>query len=240
MLQAPNLPLNYNRYTYCMNNPLLYTDPTGNKWYEPWTWSLKRGWDNVWKGLDNFAKWADRTDWFPSSGYVSTDINMHSYSTPYIPNDYDHGGTDYMASYSWATSPRRLESKMARLNTSYVTDVNLRRSPLKGTMDQIPSLGLDFGSPSLNVGLKDMQRVDPELYGYELLPTQQIRYSRQVTYNPQSNISITAGALIYITEKSSYFPKGSIESSVNSIGQKLGGNRGTYEMVGRYQIFYTT
>jgi len=29
MLQAPNNALNYNRYSYCMNNPLLYTDPSG-------------------------------------------------------------------------------------------------------------------------------------------------------------------------------------------------------------------
>ncbi len=28
-LQAPGNALNYNRYTYCMNNPMMYTDPSG-------------------------------------------------------------------------------------------------------------------------------------------------------------------------------------------------------------------
>jgi len=38
-LQAPGNALNYNRYTYCMNNPLKYTDPSG----EFITWSLSNG-----------------------------------------------------------------------------------------------------------------------------------------------------------------------------------------------------
>lgn len=28
-IQSPDCPQNYNRYTYCLNNPLRYTDPTG-------------------------------------------------------------------------------------------------------------------------------------------------------------------------------------------------------------------
>ena len=29
-IQTPELSLNYNRYSYCLNNPLKYSDPTGN------------------------------------------------------------------------------------------------------------------------------------------------------------------------------------------------------------------
>ncbi len=36
-LQAPGNWLNYNRYTYCLNNPMLYTDPSG-EWF---------GWDDL-------------------------------------------------------------------------------------------------------------------------------------------------------------------------------------------------
>jgi RHS repeat-associated protein len=32
MIQSPGDWLNYNRYSYCMNNPLKYTDPTGYYW----------------------------------------------------------------------------------------------------------------------------------------------------------------------------------------------------------------
>jgi len=28
-VKAPDLSLNLNRYSYCLNNPLIYTDPTG-------------------------------------------------------------------------------------------------------------------------------------------------------------------------------------------------------------------
>jgi RHS repeat-associated protein len=31
-IQAPDSWVNYNRYAYCMNNPLKYTDPSGNFW----------------------------------------------------------------------------------------------------------------------------------------------------------------------------------------------------------------
>jgi RHS repeat-associated protein len=36
-IQAPGNWLNYNRYSYCLNNPLIYTDPTGEKL---WHWLL--------------------------------------------------------------------------------------------------------------------------------------------------------------------------------------------------------
>lgn len=32
-IQSPDCPQNYNRYSYCLNNPLRYTDPTGEKYY---------------------------------------------------------------------------------------------------------------------------------------------------------------------------------------------------------------
>ncbi|MFT3740239.1 MAG: RHS repeat-associated core domain-containing protein [Breznakibacter sp.] len=36
-IQAPGSWMNYNRYAYCLNNPLKYTDPSGEKW---WHWLL--------------------------------------------------------------------------------------------------------------------------------------------------------------------------------------------------------
>lgn len=33
-VQAPENPQNFNRYSYCLNNPLKYTDPTGEFWLE--------------------------------------------------------------------------------------------------------------------------------------------------------------------------------------------------------------
>ena len=36
-VQSPDNSQNFNRYAYCLNNPLIYTDPTGEKW---WHWAL--------------------------------------------------------------------------------------------------------------------------------------------------------------------------------------------------------
>ncbi|NOQ27297.1 MAG: hypothetical protein GQ564_18200 [Bacteroidales bacterium] len=36
-IQAPSFSQSYNRYSYCMNNPLMFSDPTGEEW---WHWAL--------------------------------------------------------------------------------------------------------------------------------------------------------------------------------------------------------
>lgn len=39
-IQAASNSQSYNRYSYCMNNPLMYTDPSGEKW---WHWLIGGG-----------------------------------------------------------------------------------------------------------------------------------------------------------------------------------------------------
>ncbi|MBI9065568.1 MAG: RHS repeat-associated core domain-containing protein [Marinilabiliaceae bacterium] len=78
-VQAPGIAMGYNRYAYCLNNPFLYTDPSGNR-FDPFGWA-KRIWTSMWDDLDDFAKWADDTDWFPSSGQLGT--GMNSSQNPY-------------------------------------------------------------------------------------------------------------------------------------------------------------
>jgi len=39
-VQAPHNAQNYNRYTYALNNPLMYTDPSGYNWVsDVWKWT---------------------------------------------------------------------------------------------------------------------------------------------------------------------------------------------------------
>ena len=35
-VQAPEFTQSYNRYSYCLNNPLQYTDPSGEELFAPW------------------------------------------------------------------------------------------------------------------------------------------------------------------------------------------------------------
>jgi RHS repeat-associated protein len=61
-LQAPGNWLNYNRYTYCLNNPLIYTDPSGEFWHlvigaaigGTINW-LANGAEFCWEGLGYFG-----------------------------------------------------------------------------------------------------------------------------------------------------------------------------------------
>ncbi|SMO46741.1 RHS repeat-associated core domain-containing protein [Saccharicrinis carchari] len=75
-IQAPESPLNYNRYTYCLNNPLLYTDPSGYTWgiFKPFV----KAWNWFWDTGEKFAEWADETPWFPSSGEFGVNVDHNA------------------------------------------------------------------------------------------------------------------------------------------------------------------
>jgi len=52
-VQDPFDSQNLNRYTYCLNNPLLYTDPTGNTVLSHFLgWVKKNTWDAMWNFLN--------------------------------------------------------------------------------------------------------------------------------------------------------------------------------------------
>ena len=60
-VQAPGNWLNYNRYGYCLNNPLIYTDPDGELWWlipiavgAVINWATN-GADFTWEGLGYFG-----------------------------------------------------------------------------------------------------------------------------------------------------------------------------------------
>ena len=46
-IQAPGNWYNYNRYGYCLNNPLLFSDPTGYNWFKKFGRWIKKSADNL-------------------------------------------------------------------------------------------------------------------------------------------------------------------------------------------------
>ncbi|MFW5752372.1 MAG: RHS repeat domain-containing protein, partial [bacterium] len=65
-IQAPGQWLNFDRYAYAMNNPLMYNDPSGYFFKKFGNW-LKKQWNEGWDALDQFATWANETPWFQFS-----------------------------------------------------------------------------------------------------------------------------------------------------------------------------
>ena len=60
-IQSPSNPQNYNRYSYCLNNPLKYTDPEGEFWHiviggviGGFTNWISHGCEFSWKGFGYF------------------------------------------------------------------------------------------------------------------------------------------------------------------------------------------
>ena len=48
-------------FAYCLNNPFIYIDPTGQKsWLGKFTSWVKKGWDEIWDVGNQFARWADQ------------------------------------------------------------------------------------------------------------------------------------------------------------------------------------
>ena len=56
-VQAPEFTQSYNRYSYCLNNPLQYTDPSGEEMFTPW-----------YRDIFGHVQWADFGDQIPLSG----------------------------------------------------------------------------------------------------------------------------------------------------------------------------
>jgi RHS repeat-associated protein len=54
-IQAPEFTQSFNRYAYCLNNPLMYTDPSGYTW-------LSHFWNWVKEGFDNLGDWLNKND----------------------------------------------------------------------------------------------------------------------------------------------------------------------------------
>ena len=53
-------------FAYCLNNPLIYIDPTGQKsWLGKFTSWVKKGWDEIWDASEQFAVWAQE-NYIPS------------------------------------------------------------------------------------------------------------------------------------------------------------------------------
>jgi RHS repeat-associated protein len=118
-VQLPFFTQNYNRFAYCLNNPLIYTDPSGQSIVgDAFKWIKKNIWDAAWDGLNNFAQWADQNG-IPAAGggYNSAHGTYH-----YMGNSgnvyHNQFGNNYEGKVEQAVYTARQE--IANTNTSSI------------------------------------------------------------------------------------------------------------------------
>jgi RHS repeat-associated protein len=122
-IQAPRQWMNYDRYAYAMNNPLFYTDPSGYTWLSKFGNWVEEKVNDGWDGLNQFARWADKTGWFPSSGGAG--INSAGETFHYIENSgniyHNQLGLDFEADVNAALNTAKIHA--AIVSNSSLRDV---------------------------------------------------------------------------------------------------------------------
>lgn len=228
----------YNSYSYCLNNPLRFTDPSGYVVmpFSNFKWNYNVLDFSVIEKLHNGTFSTDATegkkrpndDWFENeeTGAVYYNANLHK----------GDEGTGAMKGSGW---------KWLGGNGLFS----------KGIIGHEISLIANFGG---NVGLNENGFLEAELFldpdkakalmynvGYKQVNTQEIVYSDtydQSVSDGRHNFRFTYGTSISYSEKTGYVPNGFEEIDRTQLGKTLYGdyNHATYSFpeVSRYHITY--
>jgi RHS repeat-associated protein len=96
-IQSPECTQSYNRFSYCLNNPFAYTDPSGNNWLSSIWGAINQA--SIWWGNEEqrFGNWMQQNHINADvDAEYCYDIPLDTYNTPagtaYTPS-YDQSGT---------------------------------------------------------------------------------------------------------------------------------------------------
>lgn len=131
MVQEPSNLQNYNRYSYVMNNPLKYADPSGNEYLPEYNYSLPNY---------NFSV---PTYQVPSVNYSSNSYN-YSYNSGYGGANYGYGGsysTNYSGNFTYGGTTGNYNFST---NFSYYSSTNYNADYV--SMSSMNSMGYSFGA----------------------------------------------------------------------------------------------
>jgi RHS repeat-associated protein len=81
-VQMAGFTQNFNRYTYCLNNPLLFTDPSGYKW--EWSWHLLKPW-RLFQEIMELAndKTEKQREWMVNNNVPNFSVGYNSSQGPF-------------------------------------------------------------------------------------------------------------------------------------------------------------
>ena len=163
-VQAPEMSMNFNRYAYCMNNPLKYVDPTGEVSIVAvligaaigGTINLIANWkkiDNVWEGIASFAVgagagaltavtggstsgfWASAWTGIAAAGVSSASVTATNNIVGQLDNE--HGFGDINWSSVGHDALYAFGGGMAAYGTNAILSCHLDNSILKNTIKHI-------------------------------------------------------------------------------------------------------
>jgi RHS repeat-associated protein len=146
---------NYNRYAYCLNNPLKYTDPTGNNWEDRMQNGLARVTNPLRKFGDSFNRFQNNI-----TGQTST------YSTG-ASGGLSPGNAAFSAWGNGAGSSGKFKSASGaeyQLQTQWVEEFKLFSSSIEGENDDWRATGKELYNGAEYVEVRqDISKVDADL-----------------------------------------------------------------------------
>lgn len=112
IVQAPDFTQGFNRYSYALNNPLKYTDPSGYTWWSSfWNW--------VGEGFDNLGDWMNK-----NNIQFQVGINMSGSGTVPFANVSGPNGANISAGYNMENNMLGIGTNTNGFNSFYYPSYN--------------------------------------------------------------------------------------------------------------------
>jgi RHS repeat-associated protein len=123
IVQAPDFTQGFNPYSYCLNNPLKYADPSGYTWWSNF-------WDWVGKGFDNLADWMTKNNVQFEFG-----VNMGGGGSVPFVNVSGPGGVNVSVGYNIENDMIGIGNNTSGFNSFYYPTYNYN-APIERTMNE--------------------------------------------------------------------------------------------------------
>ncbi|MFQ3579872.1 MAG: RHS repeat-associated core domain-containing protein, partial [Bacteroidales bacterium] len=152
-VQLPHFSQNYNRYSYCLNNPLMYTDPSGEVIWTSFTFT----WDFVSKGFtggfDIFGSSENRqrawSEFDPTAPWSKTNKSWKIFKGNFItdPNK-SFGGRlwEFTSRFTWQAPQTFLGRNSAQMHNLFG---GVKSVDYYGSATVVESYGSDWGAIAL-------------------------------------------------------------------------------------------
>ena len=135
VVQAPGFTQSFNRYSYCLNNPLKFTDPSGN------FWGLKRFGRWLQKKSDKFGNWLAEHNISFQVGVGMTGGSPYPFAGADLPN-----GTSVRAGYNTGSG----QLFVSATNDGFTNLPNSSAKSERAALDNLQSAGQGYRGDNID------------------------------------------------------------------------------------------